>query len=329
MVRVLAGQTARMEHPQARAARARGGLRTAVVVNPSKVDDLAARREVVDGALSEAGWPAPIWYETTVDDAGHGQTRQAIDGGAEVVFACGGDGTVMEVVRALVGTDVSLAILPAGTGNLLAANLGLPDDPAAGVGVATDMGRRTIDVGEVGDRCFAVMAGMGLDAVMVGDASETLKAHVGVGAYVWTALQRLRDRPMRVTVQLDDDPPMRRRARTVLVANVGRLQGGVPLLESAEPDDGRLDVAIITPRSLVDWARLAWGVLRRRGHVPRIEVRRARHARIVSDREQPRQLDGDVIAPDRTLDVSIRPQALRLCVPQPERSPDLTEGAPA
>ena len=318
-----------MEHPEAVAVRARGGLRSAVVVNPSKVEDLEERSRVVTAALTEAGWPEPAWFETTREDSGFGQARQAIADGAEVVFACGGDGTVMECIRAVAGTDAALAILPAGTGNLLAANLGLPDDPAAGVTLATEMGRRRIDVGVVEDRCFAVMAGMGFDADMVASASERLKARFGSAAYVWSALQRLEDPPIRVMIRLDDDPPLRRRARTVIVGNVGRLQAGVRLLAAAEPDDGHLDVAIIAPRSLFHWLRLTWAVLRRHDKIPRMEVLRARHVEIISDRDQPRQLDGDAIAPGRTLTVSLRPRALTLCVPQPERSPDIAEGAPS
>jgi YegS/Rv2252/BmrU family lipid kinase len=318
-----------VEHADAVAVRQRGGLRSAVVVNPVKVDDLDGRRQVVNAALADAGWPEPKWFETTVENSGFVQAREALEQGAEVVFACGGDGTVMECVRALAGTDAALAVLPAGTGNLLAANLGLPDDPTAGVRLATQMGRRDIDVGVVEDRCFVVMAGMGFDADMVVSTSEWLKARIGVAAYVWSALQRLEGRPMRVTVQLDDDLPLRRRARTVIVANVGRLQGGVRLLAAAEPDDGYMDVAIIAPRSLLHWLRLAWGVLRRHDRIPRMEVLRARRVEIISDRDQPRQLDGDAIASGRTLTVTVRPGALKLCVPQPERSPDIAEGAPA
>ena len=300
-----------------------------MVVNPVKVDDLAQRRRVVNAALADAGWPDATWFETTIEDSGFVQARDAVEQGADVVFACGGDGTVMECVRALAGTDAALAVLPAGTGNLLAANLGLPDDAAAGVTLATQMGRRQLDVGVVEDRCFVVMAGMGFDADMVASTSESRKARFGVAAYVWTALQRLRDRPMRVTVRLDDDPPLRRRVRTVIVGNVGRLQGGVRLLAAAEPDDGQMDVAIIAPRSLLHWLRLAWGVLRRHDHIPGMEVLRARRVEIISDRDQPRELDGDAIAPGRTLTVTVRPRALTLCVPQPERSPDIAEGAPA
>jgi diacylglycerol kinase family enzyme len=164
---------------------------------------------------------------------------------------------------------------------------------------------------------------------MVVSTSDWLKARIGVAAYVWSALQRLQDRPMRVSIRLDDDPPFRRRVRTVIVGNVGRLQAGVRLLAAAEPDDGHLDVAIIAPHSLLHWLRLTWGVLRRHDKIARMEVLRARYVEIISDRDQPRQLDGDAIAPGRTLTVSLRPRALTLCVPQPERSPDIAEGAPA
>lgn len=304
-----------------------GGLRSAVVVNPVKVDDLAQRRRVVDDALERAGWPAPSWLLTTPQDAGAAQTREAMAAGAQVVFVCGGDGTVMDCVGALAGTNVALAVLPAGTGNLLASNLGLPDDAAAGVTVATQMGRRRLDVGVVDGRCFVVMAGMGFDAAMVESASEDLKARVGVVAYVWSGLQRLRDRPMQVTVRLDDDPPLRRRARSVIVGNVGRLQGGIRLLADAQPDDGLFDVAIVAPRTIAHWTRLAWAVLRGRRRVPRMQVLRARRIEVVSDVDQPRQLDGDAISPGRRLSITIRSAALELCVPQPERAPDIAEGS--
>jgi diacylglycerol kinase family enzyme len=223
-----------------------GGLRAAVVVNPVKVADLDEFRRTVDGALTAAGWPEPTWYETTVEDPGRGQTEQAVQAGAEVVFACGGDGTVMACVTALAGTDVALAVLPQGTGNLLAANLGLSNDLAAGLAVAVERGRRRLDVGMVDDQCFAVMAGMGFDAQMLDSTSETTKKRIGWPAYIVGAAKHLRDRPMRVAIRIDDEPPRRRRARSVLVANVGRLQGGVRLLTDAEPDDGWLDVAVLT-----------------------------------------------------------------------------------
>jgi YegS/Rv2252/BmrU family lipid kinase len=297
---------------------------SAVVVNPVKVGDVVSLRRTVTALLTEAGWPAPAWYETTKEDPGRGQTLRAVEAGARVVFVCGGDGTVRACVTALIGTDVALAVLPSGTGNLLAANLGITHDLVTGVETALGQGRRRIDVGMLGDECFAVMAGMGFDAQMLAATSESTKARIGWPAYIFGGLRHLRDRPMRVSIRIDDEPPLRRRARTVLVANVGRLTGGLRLLPDAEPDDGAFDVAVLTPRTLGHWASLAWAVLRRRRRVPRMEVFQARRVQVTSNRAQPRELDGDLIAPGRALRVEIRPKALWLCVPQPAGTPDLS-----
>jgi YegS/Rv2252/BmrU family lipid kinase len=299
-----------------------GPLRSAVVVNPARVPRLAELREIVEQSLSAAGWPAPDWLETTPDDPGTGQARRAVEAGAQVVFVSGGDGTVRSCLLGLAGTAAAMAVLPAGTGNLLAANLGLPLDPADAVRVAVAGGRRRIDLGEVGGELFAVMAGMGFDAAVMDSTSTTLKARIGPLAYVLSAVPHLFGRPMRVQVRVDDDPPVRRHARAVLVGNVGQLQGGIRLLPDAEPDNGRMDVAILVPQNLAHWAALAVAVLLRRERVPRMEVIRGGHITISSDRPQPRELDGDVIAAADTLEVTVRPGALWLCVPQPERPAD-------
>ncbi|MFG1607954.1 diacylglycerol/lipid kinase family protein [Actinoplanes sp. NPDC049265] len=306
-----------------------GALRTAVVVNPSKVDDLDGMRHTVTAALTAAGWPEPMWLETTPDDPGAGQTAQAVRDGAELVFAGGGDGTVMACVTALAGTEVALAVLPAGTGNLLAANLGLTGDLATGIEVVLQGGRRRIDVGAVGEQSFAVMAGMGFDAHMLDATNATAKKRIGWLAYVGGAVRHLRDRPMRVRVTLDDRPAFTCRPRTVIVGNVGRLSGGMRLLAEAQPDDGLLDVAILSPRTLRHWLALGWGVLRRKGAVPNMRTFTAARVEIHSRRAEPRQLDGDLIDAGKHLLVTVRPKALVLCVPQPANDPDLAHDVAA
>jgi diacylglycerol kinase family enzyme len=237
--------------------------------------------------------------------------------GAEVIFACGGDGTVAACASELAGTSAALAVVPSGTGNLLAANLGLPARPADAVAAVTARGRRRLDVGVVGDRCFTVMAGMGFDAQMLRDTPETFKARLGWPAYVIAAARHLCETPMRVTISLDHAPAFARQARTVLVANVGRLQGGLQLLPGATPDDGLLDVAVLMPPRRRSWLPLAWSLIRHRPTAPVLETFQARHVEICSDREQPRELDGDLIEPSNTLTAAVRPAALWVCVPQP------------
>jgi diacylglycerol kinase family enzyme len=300
-----------------------------VVVNPSKIDDLDELRHSVDGVLSRSGWPAPQWLETTPEDPGRGQADAAVKAGAEVVFVCGGDGTVMAVVSALAGTDTAMAVLPAGTGNLLAANLGLSTDLDAGLEVALEGGLRRLDVGAVDGQSFVVMAGMGFDAHMLAATSETVKSRIGWPAYVLGALRHIRDRPIPVSIRIDDGEPMQRRVRSVLIANVGRLQGGVRLMAEAQPDDGVFDIAVLTPGSLRQWAALAWAVIRRRDRVPALEILRGARVEVRSNRPRSRQLDGDLIAPGHRLLVELVPKALWLCVPQPAGHPDLAEDVDA
>ena len=286
-------------------------------------------RRTVEEGLSAAGWPEPRWFETPPEDPGCGRAKKAVDEGAELVFACGGDGTVMAVVTALTGTDVAMAVLPAGTGNLLAANLGLATDAATGVQVALEGGRKRIDVGVVGDQCFAVMAGMGFDAQMLGATSETAKKRVGSLAYVVGGLKALREPSMRVRVVLDGGAPMPRRPKAVIVGNVGRLQGGLRLIEEAKPDDGKLDVVILSPNTIGHWLQLGWAVVRRRKRVPRMESFTCERVEIQSSRAQPRQLDGDLIDPGKVMRARVEPRGLLLCVPQPESDPDLARDAAA
>jgi diacylglycerol kinase family enzyme/membrane-associated phospholipid phosphatase len=290
------------------------GARAAVVVNPSKLHP--DRRGDIEAAFHRAGWPSPDWLETTVDDPGTGPAGRAVAAGAAVVVAAGGDGTVMSCANALVDTGVALAVLPSGTGNLLARNLGLPMRVDDAIAVATADGRRILDVGVVDGQCFLIMAGMGFDAQMLHDAPAELKARIGWPAYGVAALRHLCTLPMTVDISLDHGPSFTRRARAILIGNVGRLQGGIRLLPAAVPDDGMLDIAVLMPPRRRNWMALGWALLRQRRTPPSLEVFRARHVDVHSDQVQPRELDGDLIAPSDTMTVALRPGALVLCVPE-------------
>src|SRR4051812_46587740 len=223
-----------------------------------------ALRERVESFMSHAGWEAPFWLETTADDPGVGMCKQAQEQGCTVVFACGGDGTVMAAATALAGTGVALAILPLGTGNLLARNLDLPlDDESAALRIGVSGATRYIDVGAIENKKFVVMAGLGFDAAIMRDAPERLKKTVGWPAYIVSGAKHLRGRRISVRIIIDSEEPIERRVRTVLVGNVGRLRGGLVLMPNARPDDGVLDVAVLAPRNALDWLRLSGRVLRR------------------------------------------------------------------
>lgn len=281
--------------------------RAAFVVNPTKMTDPAALRTRAEAFMSRTEWEPPLWLETTADDPGIGMCKQAVEAGCAVVYVCGGDGTVMAAATALSGTDVPLAIVPLGTGNLLARNLNLPlDDEAAALRIGIHGATRQIDVGAIEGKRFVVMAGLGFDAAIMRDAPEKLKKTVGWPAYVVSAAKHLRGRRISVSITIDDGEPIERRVRTVLVGNVGKLQGGLLLLPLARPDDGVLDIAVIAPRNALDWIRLTGRVVRR-ADVPdrRMERFRGKHVVIVAGRTQPRQLDGDLIEDGKTMDIQV------------------------
>jgi YegS/Rv2252/BmrU family lipid kinase len=290
--------------------------RAAVVYNPTKVTDLDSLKQRVEPFMSSHGWEPPLWLETSVEDPGIGMCRQAIDEGCDVVFVAGGDGTVMAAATAMASSGVPLAILPTGTGNLLARNLDLPlNDEAECLRIGIAGRDRAIDVAGVADRKFVVMAGLGFDAAIMRDAPEGLKKAVGWPAYVVSAAKHLRGRGMRVTITLDDGTPLQRRVRTVVVGNVGKLQGNIPLLPDAQPDDGVLDVVVISIRHVLDWIRVGGRVMRR-ADVPdrRMERFTAKHIVVEASHTQPRQLDGDVIEPGKVMDIQVEPGALTVRV---------------
>ncbi len=299
-------------------------MRVDAVVHPLNTDDPQGLRTLLEGRCAELGHEFGTWRETTPADGGTGQARAAVEAGADLVVVAGGDGTVMAAATALAHTGTALAVLATGTGNLLARNLGLPLDVPAAVEVALGGRPRQLDVGCVtldGDRDtvrrFTVMAGIGFDAAMMAGTSPALKARLGWPAYVLSALRHLREDALLCTITVDDGPPRRRRVRAVLVANVGQLQGGLELLPDARPDDGLLDVAVVAPRGLVDWVRVAGRVIRgSQVSDRRLERLQVRQIEVRTGRPQQCEYDGDPVGRASVLQVQVEPGALTVLMPR-------------
>jgi YegS/Rv2252/BmrU family lipid kinase len=284
-----------------------GARRLAVVLNPVKVEDVGQFQDLVTTMARESGWSDPTWHLTTVEDPGTGMAEAASVAGADLVIVCGGDGTVREVCAELAGTGIPVGIVPAGTGNLLARNLGIPLYVRSAVDVALNGQDRAIDLVEVSgdgidDDHFLVMAGMGFDAAIMEGVNEDIKKRIGWFAYVISGLKSLMFPAVRIEVSVDGGDFTRHRARTVVIGNVGSLQAGMPLLPDAAIDDGRLDVVILHPQRFLSWIPLAWRVLAKRPRVDETINRMTGHSIVVrASTETPRQLDGDSIGPGREL----------------------------
>ncbi|TFD28551.1 MULTISPECIES: diacylglycerol/lipid kinase family protein [Cryobacterium] len=251
----------------------------AVVYNPVKVD-LAKLRASVAEAEQSAGWGTTQWFETTVDDVGQAATKRALDTGAAMVVSAGGDGTVRAVAEALRESGVRMAIVPSGTGNLLARNLLLPlgsIDAAtsiafSGVDKPIDLGVAivTTDAGAVEEHVFLVMAGLGIDAQMIAHTRDDLKKQMGWLAYVDGVARALpKAQPFRIRYSVAGRTDRPAQVSAILVANCGLLPGNLQFLPDARLDDGILDIAVLQPKGMLGWLtiwrRVTWenGVLRR------------------------------------------------------------------
>lgn len=316
--------------------------KAALVYNPIKVDGDALREQVAAHA-KDAGWSEPLFYETTVDDLGDDVTRQALAEGVDVVLVAGGDGTVRAVSEAMTGSAVPLAIVPSGTGNLLARNLRLPlDDADAMIAAAFDGDVVPIDVGIAtlarpgGDsekRAFVVMGGMGLDAAMIANTSGDLKKKVGWVAYVDGAARSLIGaKPFPVMYQVPGHKVHRANVQSVVFANCGSLPAGLELIPEASVTDGDLDIAIFQPKSafgwLLIWRRVAWDnsflrrfragrqILSLRTKDNAVRFSRGAGIDLATVAAQPVQLDGDEFGEATHVTARVEPGGLTVAVPR-------------
>jgi len=294
-------------------------LRCAVIYNPTKVSDKF--HALVEEGLQRNGWSNTLWLETSAEDPGRAMTRQAVAEQVDLVIAAGGDGTIRYVADGLAHTEIPMGLVPAGTGNLLARNLDLPLEEVEAIEIALSGQVRLIDLVRitVDDRApehFAVMAGIGVDAMIMDETNEDLKDKVGSAAYFVAAAKALGRLPVRLTVQLDNNRPVRRHAMLCVIGNVGTLRGNLTLIPGASPEDGLLDLYIASPRRFWHWVKVALRLITRRAKKDdQVDQHIGKTVRIVIDGKDDYQLDGDVVGESTTLFAEIQPGALAIRVP--------------
>lgn len=247
---------------------------------------------------------------------------QAVADGCDLVVCLGGDGAMREVAAALVGTPVALAIIPTGTGNLLARELGIPRDRDKALATAVSGRRRPIDCGlvKVGGRkrVFNVACGVGFDAEVMRRTRRRSKRRFGFLAYAASAVREartIRERRHEITL---DGRTFRVMAAEVIVANVGRMPPGLAV-KGVEPDDGVLDVFVVRARGALDALSAGWEVLRGSvgptGRGRRVVRARARRVEIDVHPRRVVELDGSEVG--RTpVRIKVRPASLHVMVPE-------------
>ena len=267
--------------------------------------------------LREEGVMDPWWREVSKSKHVSACARAALDDGADLIFVWGGDGTVQRCMDAVAGSGVAIAIVPAGTANLLATNLGIPNTVRGAVRVGLHGTRRSLDLGLINGEHFAVMAGIGLDALMIRDAGVGMKDRLGRLAYVVAGAKHLRMEQVRARIRVDGKPWSKAKMSCVLFGNVGKVLGGVIAFNEAKPDDGWLEVGLVTGKGLAQWVRIAGRTaVGQPEKSPFVRTTRGRSFDIRLDRKMAYELDGSDRKPRKRFEVEIEPAAITVCVPE-------------
>jgi YegS/Rv2252/BmrU family lipid kinase len=279
---------------------------------------LSELRELLDAAGADV-----VWHEVDKSRQASKRVKRAVDDGAALILVWGGDGTVQRCIDALPPQEPPpIGILPAGTANLFASNLGIPSDLPGALDVALHGGDRRLDVGRVNGERFAVMAGAGFDARMIAEADSDLKDRVGRVAYAWTGLRATRAGRQRMTVAVDGDQWFEGDASCVLVGNLGTIMGGIKAFDDAEPDDGRLEVGVVTAAGPWQWGRvLSRAALGRTNKSPLVTTTSGTKVDVRLEDKTPYELDGGARSATRRLKVRIEPTAITVRVPLVEVLP--------
>jgi diacylglycerol kinase (ATP) len=256
-----------------------------------------------------------LWAEVPKSRKAPAQVQRALDEGVELVFAWGGDGMVQRCVDVLAGSETSLAIIPAGTANLFATNLGIPRDIEQAVALGLHGERRRFDVARFNGERFAVMAGAGFDAAMIRDAG-TLKDRIGRVAYVWSGSENLRLKAFEARIKVDGVSWYKGKATCILLGNVGDLFAGVEVFEGARPDDGMLELGVVTAEGLMQWTRtIARTALGKAAKSPFVQATKARSVSVKLSRKVLYELDGGDRTKIKSFKVKVEPAAVSVCVP--------------
>jgi diacylglycerol kinase (ATP) len=274
--------------------------------------------------LRRQGVDDPLWVEIAKSRFAAEQVKRVLNEGAELLFVWGGDGTAQRSIDALAGSATPLAIVPAGTANLLATNLGIPQDIEQAVSIGLRGERRKLDVGRFNGERFAVMAGAGFDASMIQEADGSLKDRLGRVAYVWSGSRNLRAKPFNAKIAVDGVPWYAGAASCILVGNVGRLFGGIEVFGDARPDDGRLEIGVVNADGVVDWVRtLARTAVGQAERSPLVQATSATKVKAKLDRKVLYEVDGSDREKVKSFTIKVQPGAITICTPREEQRHDV------
>ncbi|MGA4991307.1 diacylglycerol/lipid kinase family protein [Nonomuraea bangladeshensis] len=266
--------------------------------------------------ITEEGVGDLLWYEVPKSKKAPKKVRKALKKGADLVFVWGGDGMVQRCADALADSKVPMAILPAGTANLFAGNLGIPIDLEEAVRIGFHGRRERLDLGVVNGEHFAVMAGAGFDAEMIAATDGAAKRKLGRLSYVKAAVQGVGGPLVPMTIEIDGSTWFDGMASCLLLGNVSTIAGGIEAFDDARPDDGWLDVGVSTAKGPVQWARVLGRMAAGRSdESPFVRITRARKVSAKFGSPLTYELDGGDRDSVTEIEAEAAPGALTICLP--------------
>lgn len=278
--------------------------------------------------LAAAGIHKPDWHEVTKSKRSPKAVRKALTKKPDVVFVWGGDGTVQRVIDTMAGSGVPLAIIPTGTANLFATNLGIPKDLSEAVAIGLRGEDVVYDTGIMNGEHFAVMAGAGADARMIEQADGPLKNAIGRASYLWTGARSLGEGRVKMRIKVDGTEFFKGEASCVLVANVGKVLGGITAFDDATPDDGVLEIGVVTAAGVLQWGRtLARTTVGSAEKSPFVDVARGKKMTIRFDKPTLYEIDGGERKAVTKLKVRVAPHSITVRVPAQAREEALAAGS--
>ncbi|MDO8308666.1 MAG: diacylglycerol kinase family protein [Actinomycetota bacterium] len=270
--------------------------------------------------LEQSGFAQPLWYEVAKSRQVPECVGQATKDGADLVFIWGGDGTVRMCVESLAGSGIPIAILPAGTGNLLARNVGVPQDIEKAVAIGLHGDRREIDTATVNGNHFAIMAGGGLDALVMRDASDGMKERLGRVAYLWSGARNLAVKPVKATIDLEGRRFYKGPITCVLFGNMSEVLGGIEVFDGSSADDGMIEMGVVSAKSRTQWLRtLTRAAVGRVEGSPFVSTTRGTSMTVEFDQRVAYEVDGSEQKPTRKLKVKVMPKSTTICVPNADQ----------
>ena len=290
--------------------------RVLILFNPTagQANNLISVLESAADRWRDHGWQVDLRPTRRAGDATH-LAREAAAQGYQIVVAAGGDGTVNEVVNGLVGTQTALGVLPIGTVNIWAREMGLPMDLQRSAIAFLQARLEQIDLGQVGDRYFLLMAGVGFDAAVTATIRSAEKKRFGAIAYVIQALQLAQKfEGVRAHIRIDGKR-IRGRVLMVVIGNSQLYGGVVKLTAHAVLNDGLLDVCVIKGRTMLTAPlRLLSIFLRHYDRDPEVNYYRAQRVQVLGRKVLPVQVDGDYLGMT-PMSFQVVPKSLWVLVP--------------